>query len=88
MKGNAVFLLSHEYELDGYDQLKTLGVYTELSLAEEAQAYFAIQPGFCDHLDGFEIQECQLNTKLWSEGFITYRYPLWTQCAITVSEAA
>jgi hypothetical protein len=76
MQGGTIYLLTHEYELDGYDQLKVLGVYSEQSLAENAQAYFSTQPGFCDHLDGFEIEECKINQNLWSEGFITYRYPL------------
>lgn len=73
---NAVYLLWHEYELDGYDQLKVLGVYTDHSLAEDARTYFASQPGFCEHLEGFVIHECQLNTRLWAEGFTTVRYPL------------
>jgi hypothetical protein len=76
MNSDPVYLLTHEYELDGYDQLKVLGVYSEHRLAEAAQAYFSTQPGFCDHLDGFVIQECQLDKNLWSEGFLTYRYPL------------
>jgi homoserine kinase type II len=76
MLGSTIFLLTHEYELDGYDQLKVLGVYSELQLAETAKAYFSTQPGFCDHLDGFGIEECQINKDLWSEGFVTYRFPL------------
>jgi hypothetical protein len=76
MGDNTVYLLTHEYELEGHDQVKVLGVYTERSLADAAQAYFSTQPGFCDHRDGFSIDECELNKNLWSEGFITYRYPL------------
>jgi hypothetical protein len=76
MQENTVYLLVHEYELDGYDQLKVLGVHSEHRLAEAAQTYFGTQPGFCDHLEGFGIQECQLNKNLWSQGFFTYRFPL------------
>lgn len=73
---NPVYLLTHEYELDNCDRLKILGIYSERPLAEAAQAYFLTQPGFCDHPDGFAIQETRLNQNLWSEGFVTYRYPL------------
>jgi hypothetical protein len=76
MQGDTVYLLTHEHELEGCDLLKILGVYSAQSLAEAAQAYFSTQPGFCDHQGGFVIEECQLDKHLWSEGFITYRYPL------------
>jgi len=76
MQSDTVYLLTHEHELDGYDTLIVLGIYSERSLAESAQGYFRTQEGFCDHQDGFEIQECQLDKNLWSEGFFTYRYPL------------
>jgi hypothetical protein len=76
MQGKTVYLLTHEYELDGCDRLKILGIYSEQSLAATAQAYFQTQPGFCDHQDGFEICATRLDQNLWSEGFVTYRYPL------------
>jgi len=76
MDDTTIFVLSHEYEQDGYDQLKMLGVYSNRVLAEEAQAYFLIQEGFRDYPDGFVIHESRLNQNLWSEGFATYRFPL------------
>ena len=76
MKGATIFILMHEYELDGYDALKILGVYSHKALAEQAQARFEKEQGFCDHLDGFVIQESLLDKDLWSGGFVTYRYPL------------
>ena len=76
MKGDKIFILTHEYELDGYDTLKILGVYSELSLAEEAQSRFEKEPGFCDHKEGFVIEESQVDKDLRSGGFVTYRYPL------------
>jgi hypothetical protein len=76
LKGDTIFILRHEYELDGYDMLKILGVYSERVLAEQAQARFETEPGFCEHKDGFVIEESQIDKDLWSEGFITYRYPL------------
>jgi hypothetical protein len=75
VKSDTIFILMHEYELDGYDTLKVLGVYSERILAEQARARFEREPGFCDHKDGFVIHESQIDKDLWSGGFITYRYP-------------
>jgi hypothetical protein len=76
LKGDPIYILSHEYELDGYDTLKILGVYSKQILAEQAQARFETEPGFCDHKDGFVIEEAQIDKDLRSGGFITYRFPL------------
>ena len=67
---NIVYLLQHEFELQGHDEATLLGVFTERRLAEEAQEFYATQKGFRDHLDGFSIDEIQLNRRLWSEGFV------------------
>jgi hypothetical protein len=75
LKDCRIYVLTHEYELDGYDTLKILGVYSERILADQAQARFEIEPGFCDHKDGFSIEESQLDKDLRSAGFVTYRYP-------------
>ena len=58
---DTIFILYHEYELDGHDTLKILGVYSERILAEAAQARFELEPGFCDYKEGFLIPETQLN---------------------------
>ncbi len=76
MQDNTVYVLMHEYELDGYDTLKILGVYSERALAESAQARFAGEDGFRDHPDGFGIVPPVLDREMWSGGFFTYRYPL------------
>ncbi len=71
-----IFVLRHEYELDGYDAMKILGVYSERALAESAKARFAIEPGFREHVNGFVIHECKVDDDLWSGGFSTYRFPI------------
>jgi len=76
MQESVVYVLQHEYWLEDHDESKLLGIFSERRLAEEAQAYFATQPGFSEHLDGFEIGEVIINKRLWSEGFTTYRYPI------------
>lgn len=76
MKGDTIFILMHEYERDGYDAVKILGVYSERILAEQAQARFEKEPGFCEHKDGFDVLESQIDSDLRSGGFVTYRFPL------------
>ena len=76
MDNQTIYVLLHEYELDGYDQTKTLGVYSSHALAEKAQAYFSQQEGFRDYPDGFVVHKCRLDQNLWSEGFITVRVPM------------
>ena len=76
VKGPLIFVLRHEHELDGYDQMKILGVYSDLVLAKQAQARFENEPGFRDHKEGFIIHRCHVNEDLWSEGFLTQRFPL------------
>jgi hypothetical protein len=74
MKDTTVYVLRHEYDLDGYDTVKILGVYSDHALAIGAQSRFSVEPGFRDHLDGFVIHECKLDADLWSGGFVTERY--------------
>jgi len=75
LKGDTIYILSHEYERDGYDTLKILGVYSERNLAEQARARFEVEPGFCEYKDGFVIHKSEIDKDLWSGGFVTYRYP-------------
>jgi len=66
----------HEYELDGYDTLKILGVYSDKIFAEQAQTRFEREPGFREHKDGFVIHQSLIDRDLWSGGFATYRFPI------------
>ena len=74
MQDTVVYLLQHEFELEGREESFMLGVFSDRQHAEEAQAYFETQPGFRDHLDGFTISETVLNQRMWSEGFVLYRH--------------
>jgi len=66
MQDAVVYLLQHEFELEGREESFMLGVFSDRQRAEEAQAYFETQPGFRDHLDGsrlarrFSINACGL----------------------------
>ena len=66
-----VFVLQHEYELDGHDETKLIGVYSSRSAAEAAIKRLSAQPGFSDHTDGFSIDSFPVNQDHWEEGFGT-----------------
>jgi hypothetical protein len=66
-----VFILQHEYELDGHDEAKLIGVYSSRSEAEAAITRLSKQPGFSDHPDGFCIDPYLLDRDHWKEGFST-----------------
>ena len=67
-----VFLLWHSYELDdGSEETKLLGVYSSEEIANNKIAEYRRLPGFCDHLDGFEIAKYKVNIDQWKEGFVT-----------------
>jgi hypothetical protein len=71
VKDETIFVLRHEHDINGYDSTIIIGVYSQRSLAEDAQARFEKEPGFSDHVDGFIIHECKIDEDLWSGGFIT-----------------
>jgi len=66
-----VYVLQHEYELDGCDEVKLIGVYSSREMAEAAIERLASKPGFVDHPSGFCIDPCELDQDNWAEGFST-----------------
>lgn len=67
----SVFVLEHSYDLDGNDETKFIGVYSSKEEAEKAINRLSKQNGFKYRLDGFHIEEYELNKDHWSEGFAT-----------------
>lgn len=66
-----VYLLQHEYECDGADEIKLVGVYASEREAEEARRRSGRLPGFKDHPDGFSISPYEVGRDLWTDGFLT-----------------
>jgi hypothetical protein len=66
-----VYLLHHVYELDGAEEVKTIGVYSSEGAARQAVARLRTQPGFRDHPDGFVIDPYPVDKDHWTEGFVT-----------------
>jgi hypothetical protein len=69
-----VYILWHTHideSLDGGEDVKLIGVYTSMELAEAAQARAELLEGFRDAKEGFEIGINELDRDGWTSGFIT-----------------
>lgn len=80
---NTVFVVQHLHLLpDGEECIKLIGVYRSRDAADAAVARLSIQPGFSIHptiiapeltddVEGFYIEEYELDKDHWAEGFVT-----------------
>lgn len=66
----SVFVVQHEYEWRGHDEVAFIGVYATQSHAEAAVSRVRDQPGFRNWPDGFAIDEYTLGKDHWTEGFV------------------
>ena len=66
-----VYVLQHNYELEGCEETKMIGVYRSRREAEEAIKRLRLQPGFSENPDSFHVDRYPLNLDHWSEGFTT-----------------
>ena len=79
----SVFVLDHLHtHSDGEECWKKIGVYKTREDALDAILRVKAQPGFCDHpelidhsdsacINGFNIDEYELNVDHWEEGYVT-----------------
>jgi hypothetical protein len=66
-----VFILHHTHELrDGEEDVKLVGVYSTEEIGRKAIAALATQPGFAEHLGGFELSSYELDETNWIAGFV------------------
>jgi hypothetical protein len=69
----SVFVLHHVRADDEYgDDAKLIGVYRSEESARAAISRLSDQPGFRDHVAGFEIGPYPLDKDHWEEGFISW----------------
>lgn len=66
-----VYVLHHEYEWYGRDEVKLIGVYRSRQDAEAAIARVRDQPGFRDWPEGFSVDAYRLGEDEWADGFAT-----------------
>lgn len=68
----SVFVVQHVHELpSGEEDVKFIGVYSSMKRAEAAVLRLSRKPGFIDHPTTFHIDEYELDTDHWVEGFVT-----------------
>ena len=67
---NSVFVLQHEYEWYGRDEVCFIGVYATHADAQAAIERLRSQPGFCYWPEGFTIDEYEIGKDHWNDGFI------------------
>ncbi len=66
-----LYLLSHTYEINGYEQMKILGIYTSYQNAEQAKQRYLQQEGFCNFPSHCFVIESYIPDKdcNWKDGF-------------------
>jgi hypothetical protein len=70
--GMEVIVLHHVHMLgSGEEDVKLIGVYSSLELAEEAIGRIRAKPGFSDSPEGFIVDRYVLNEDCWTEGYVT-----------------
>ncbi len=67
-----VYVLQHVHEADdGAEDVKFIGVYSSRDNAQAAIARLCQAPGFSEAPDGFHVDEYQVDTDHWVEGYST-----------------
>ena len=67
-----VYVLQHVHALeDGEEDVKFIGVYSSRENAQAAMTRLGRAPGFCNALEGFHIDEYQVDKDQWVEGYST-----------------
>ena len=66
-----VFVVQHEHELDGCDEVKFIGVYSTKERARAAVDRAKPLSGFRDHPDGFSVDPYEVDMDHWTDGFVT-----------------
>ncbi len=64
-----IFFLSHEWYDGVYDHVSYLGYYSTRKLAEKAMDKYKNEPEFVERLDGFNIDEYEMDEGCWLKGF-------------------
>lgn len=68
-----VYVLQHTHRVDGEDDVKLLGVYSTRDEGERAITRFSTRPGFAEAPDGYDLDEYDVDTDCWTEGYVTMR---------------
>ncbi len=66
------FVVQHQHDLDGCDEVKFIGVYSTAHRGRAAVARAKRLPGFRDHPAGFSVDAYEVDKTHWVEGFKTF----------------
>ena len=68
-----VYYLTHEWYDGEYDYVTTMGCYSSLEKAKEAEQNYRLDPDLVDHPEGFCIDKYEIDKMEWKEGFFTWK---------------
>jgi len=66
---NKVYLLQHNYEVDGSDYTKIIGIYSTREKAEAVKEHYSSLRGFKRYPESFFIDVYVIDKNHWVEGF-------------------
>lgn len=67
-----VYVLQHAHASDdGAEDTKFIGVYSSREKAQAAVERLSRAPGFSEAPNGFSIDEYQLDSDQWAEGYVS-----------------
>jgi hypothetical protein len=68
---NVVYLLQHSYEIDGCDETKVIGIFSDRRSAYTAIRKLRRKHGFKRHPKKFYISKYTIGHLHWEDGFVT-----------------
>lgn len=72
-----VYELEHVYEIDGEEEVKSIGIFSSREKAKEAIRMLKSKPGFKDHsLEAFQIHKSKIDQIDWVDGFCSWQEAL------------
>ena len=66
-----VFPVWHTHEVDDFEFVRLIGVYSTEDLAHAAARRAASRAGFRDTVEGFYVGAATLGERKWDEGFVS-----------------
>jgi len=66
-----VYIVQHEHEVEGCDDVKLIGIFSSLEKANATVERYKNLPGFRDCKDSFFVNDYILDETEWKEGFVT-----------------
>jgi len=72
---DSVYIVEHSYEYNDCEEAKLIGVFSTEKKAKEVVDIYKKLPGFKDFKNNFFINNYQLDSPEWKEGFVSPTTP-------------